>query len=54
MDLQGILKTLNQNEKVELAQLLQQDLNAPNIELLKSSINKDQEILCPHCNSNDI
>ncbi len=54
MDLQEILKTLSQNEKVELAQLLQQDLSAPNIELLKSNINKDQEILCPHCNSNDI
>ena len=54
MDLQGILKTLSQNEKVELAQLLQKDLNVPNIELLKSALNKDQKILCPHCNSNDI
>jgi len=54
MDLQRILKTLSQNEKVELVQLLQQDLKAPNIELIRSAINKDQLILCPHCNSNDI
>jgi transposase-like protein len=54
MDLQRILKTLSQNEKVELVQMLQQDLKAPNIELIRSAINKDQIILCPHCNSNDI
>jgi len=54
MDLQKIIKTLSQNEKVELVQMLQQDLNAPNIEHIRTAINKDQAILCPHCSSNDI
>jgi transposase-like protein len=54
MNLQEIIKQLSQEEKLELSHLLHQDLNVPNIELIRANINKDQKILCPHCNSTDI
>lgn len=54
MNLQEIIKELSQEEKLELAHLLFQDLNVPNIEQIRSNINKDQKVLCPHCNSTDI
>ena len=54
MDLHSIIKTLSQDEKAELVRLLRQDLNVPRIDIIWSAINRDQLILCPHCNSNDI
>lgn len=54
MELKQILKTLNQEEKAELARMLHQDLNSPNIDLLRTQINLDQKILCPHCGTDDI
>ena len=50
MDLHSIIKTLSQDEKAELVRLLRQDLNVPRIDIIWSAINRDQLILCPHCN----
>jgi len=55
MDLQTIIKTLSQEEKIELVRLLSRDLkNVPQIEIVKSAINQDRIIICPHCKSDDI
>ena len=54
MELEQILKTLNQEEKEELARMLHQDLNSPSINLIRSQINMDQKVLCPHCGTDDI
>ncbi|NCP85669.1 MAG: IS1595 family transposase [Bacteroidetes bacterium] len=54
MDLRNIIKTLTQNEKAELALMLNQELKAPTTDLFLSLLNSDQKILCPHCKSNDI
>src|ERR1035438_1817358 len=55
MDLKKILLRLNEEEKSELAKLLADDLK-PNTQLneIKSAINKEQAIICPHCKSSDI
>ncbi len=54
MNLEHIIKTLDQEEKVELARMLHQDLNVPNVNLLRSTMNMDQKVLCPHCGTDDI
>lgn len=54
MNLRNIIKTLTQEEKAELALMLNQELKAPTTDLFLSSLNSDQKILCPHCKSNDI
>jgi transposase-like protein len=54
MNLQLIIKELNQEQKLELAHLLHQDLNVPRLDLIRSNINKDHKVLCPHCSSTDI
>jgi len=54
MNLEHIIKTLDQEEKVELARMLHQDLNVPNIDFLRSIMNMDQKVLCPHCGTDDI
>jgi hypothetical protein len=50
----NLSKTLDQEEKVELARMLHQDLNVPDINLLRSTMNMDQKVLCPHCGTDDI
>jgi len=54
MDLQEILKELSEYQKRELVQLLNRDLNTPNLKLLIEDLNKDRPISCPHCQSVDI
>ena len=54
MDLQSILRVLNQEQKKELAHLLNRDLNVPKLNQLITEINKDRPINCPHCQDSDI
>jgi len=54
MDLQSIISVLNQDQKKELAYLLNRDLNVPKLNQLIIDINKDRPISCPHCQSSDI
>lgn len=54
MDLQNIIKVLNQEQKKELAHLLNRDLNVPKLNQLITEINKDRPINCPHCQGSDI
>tara|TARA_R110002111_G_scaffold11862_1_gene36108 strand:+ start:516 stop:1529 length:1014 start_codon:yes stop_codon:yes gene_type:complete len=54
MDLQSIISVLNQDQKKELAYLLNRDLNVPKLNQLIIDLNKDRPISCPHCQSFDI
>jgi transposase-like protein len=54
MDLQHIISGLNQEQKKELAHLLNRDLNVPKLNQLISDMNKDRPIICPHCQGLDI
>ena len=54
MDLQHIISELNEDQKRELAHLLNRDLNVPKLNQLISDINKDRPISCPHCQGSDI
>jgi len=54
MDLQHIINELNQEQKKELAHLLNRDLNIPKLNQLISDMNKDRPISCPHCQGLDI
>lgn len=54
MDLQRIISELNQEQKKELAHLLNRDLNVPKLNQLISDMNKDRPISCPHCQGSDI
>ncbi len=54
MDLEFIIKALDQEEKIELARMLHQDLNVPNINPLPSVMNLNQKLLCPHCGTDAI
>lgn len=55
MDLKQILLQLSKEEKTELAKLLAKDLKT-NLELnqLKTAINEEHAIICPHCKSSNI
>jgi transposase-like protein len=55
MDLKKMLTKLTKEEKTELSKLLGREMKEGfQLNDLKSSINKEQAILCPHCQSNDI
>jgi transposase-like protein len=54
MDLQHIIGELSQEQKKELAHLLNRDLNVPKLNQLISEMNKDRPICCPHCQGSDI
>ena len=54
MDLQHIISGLNQEQKKELAHLLNRDLNVPKLNQLISDMKKDCPIICPHCQGLDI
>jgi transposase-like protein len=54
MDLKHIISELNQEQKKELAHLLNRDLNVPKLNQLISEMNKDRPICCPHCQGSDI
>jgi transposase-like protein len=54
MDLQHIISELSQEQKKELAHLLNRDLNVPKLNQLISEMNKDRPICCPHCQGSDI
>ena len=54
MDLQHIISELNEDQKKELAHLLNRDLNIPKLDQLISDMSKDRPISCPHCGGSDI
>ncbi len=54
MDLQHIISELNEDQKKELAHLLNRDLNVPKLNQLISDMNKYRPISCPHCQGSDI
>ena len=55
MNLSEILGKLTQVEKAELYKLLGSDLrDIPELTMIKSELNKEQIILCPHCKGTDI
>ena len=49
MDLHYILDKLDNEEKVELAQLLYRELNVPDLNLVSSEVGRDRPVSCPHC-----
>lgn len=55
MDLQEILSSLDLVEKKKLYTLLKKDIGIiPELDKIKSELNKDQKVLCPHCFSTEI
>ncbi|WP_445737904.1 IS1595 family transposase [Mariniflexile sp.] len=54
MDLRNIIKELSQEQKEELAQLLNRDLNIPKSNQLITDLNRNRPVSCPHCESIDI
>ena len=54
MDLHNIIKGLNEEQKKELAHLLNRDLNVPKLNQLIADINRDRPVSCPHCQSLDV
>ncbi|MCK9499979.1 MAG: IS1595 family transposase [Bacteroidales bacterium] len=55
MKIQEILNNLDLSEKKKLYSLLKKDIGlTPQLDSIKSELNKDQKILCPHCHSADI
>ncbi len=55
MDLKKIIKALSKEEKIELANLLANEQeNSIELESIKSQINKEQKMVCPHCKSENI
>lgn len=55
MDLKRILLKLSKEEKTELAKLLSKDMKTDiQLNQLKTAINEEQAIMCPHCKSNNI
>lgn len=53
--MQEILNNLNSLEKKKLYELLRKDIGViPQLEKVKSELNQDQKVLCPHCLSADI
>ena len=55
MKMQEILNNLNSLEKKKLYELLRKDIGViPQLEKVKSELNQDQKVLCPHCLSADI
>ncbi len=49
MDLYNILSKLDNEEKVELAQLLYRELNVPNLSMVSAKLSNDRPVSCPHC-----
>ncbi len=55
MEIQEILNNLDLSEKKHLYALLKKEIGlTPQLNLIKTELNKDQKILCPHCISSDI
>lgn len=55
MDIQEILSHLDLREKKKLYTLLKKDIGIiPELDKIKSELNKDQKVLCPHCLSTEI
>ncbi len=55
MSPQEIISKLSIAEKEELLQLLKKEVKLlPNLAEIKSNINKEQKVICPHCKSSDI
>ncbi len=55
MDINKILKQLTTDEKEQLFVLLKKDIGSiPQLDKIKSKLNQDQKILCPHCHGDDV
>ena len=55
MDLQLIIKELADQEKKDLLVILKRELGeTPQLDKVRSTINENQKVLCPHCHTNDI
>ena len=55
MDINKLLKTLTLDEKEQLFVLLKKDIGlTPQLDIIKSKLNKNQKVLCPHCHCGDI
>ena len=55
MNIREIIKGLTPKEKEELFQYLKQEISpAPRIEQVRTEINNEQVVNCPHCNNSDI
>lgn len=55
MKIQKILNSLDSNEKEQLYALLKKDIGIiPQLGIIKSELNNDQKVLCPHCKNEDI
>ena len=55
MQIQEILDSLDLSEKKELFTLLKKDIGfIPELDKIKTELNKDQKVLCPHCLSAEI
>tara|TARA_B110000114_G_C15036789_1_gene375290 strand:- start:729 stop:1298 length:570 start_codon:yes stop_codon:yes gene_type:complete len=54
MDLRNILHKLDKSEKTELARLLHQELNIPDLGLISKDASKDRPVRCPHCEAENV
>jgi len=55
MQIQEILTSLDLSEKKQLYKLLKKDIGVvPQLDRIKTELNKDQKVFCPHCHSSDI
>lgn len=55
MDISKLFKRLTTSEKEQLFVLLKKDIGStPQLDKVKSNLNQDQKILCPHCHSDDV
>ena len=55
MEIHEILTSLDLSEKKRLYALLKKEIGlVPQLDKIKTELNKDQKILCPHCLSADI
>ena len=55
MKAQEIIKNLNLSEKKRLYALLRKDMEAtPQLDKIRTELNQEQKVLCPHCHTDDI
>lgn len=55
MDLQLIIKELADHEKKDLLVILKRELGeVPQLHKVRSTINENQKVICPHCHTDDI
>ncbi len=55
MNIDDLLKNLTSEEKEQLYTVLKKDIGiTPQLDKIKSELNQDQKIVCPHCLSSDI